>query len=77
MNVLYYLIFIVVMIYFVLKCLYAAAAHNKYLRKFFCKIGWHCYYDDYIFLDYDGKNYYCKCKWCSKEGILDDQGKLF
>lgn len=37
----------------------------KWLRKLFCKIGWHSDIDEYFMLNLGGKMY-CRCPWCGK-----------
>ena len=54
----------------------------KYLKKFFCYMGWHSYfsgYDDVHGHSNDPYNIlkYGKCKWCGFEGQIDSQGNLY
>jgi len=37
----------------------------KWLKKLFCKIGWHSDIDGYSMLNFEGK-IYCRCPWCGK-----------
>lgn len=50
----------------------------KWIKKFFCKIGWHSF--GYDLVEHDGYhgiiNMY-KCKWCGYVGMVDSQGNLF
>lgn len=50
----------------------------KWLKRIFCKIGWHSF--SYALVERDG--YYGiankhKCKWCGYVGLVDSQGNLF
>ena len=56
---------------------YLLANRVKFLRKFYCKIGWHCHMGDYQPVKFDGASAHCKCKWCGYVGIVDSQGNLF
>ena len=57
--------------------LYALADHIKSIRKFYCRIGWHCHSKDYVFDNFDGASEHCTCKWCGYKGMVDSQGNLF
>ena len=52
----------------------------KWIKKFFCKIGWHSFCCGYDLVEHDGyhgiANKY-KCKWCGYVGMVDSQGNLF
>lgn len=47
------------------------------LRKFYCKLGWHCHSKDYQWDSFDGASAHCTCKWCGYKGMVDSQGNLF
>lgn len=47
------------------------------LRKFYCKLGWHCHSSDYLWNSFDGASNHCTCKWCGYNGMVDSQGNLF
>jgi hypothetical protein len=57
--------------------LYIFADHIKPIRKFYCRMGWHCHSKDYIFDSFDGASEHCTCKWCGYKGMVDSQGNLF
>ena len=50
----------------------------KYLRRFFCWMGWHKVGPIWIEpndpLHFLGK---ARCQWCGFEGLVDSQGNLF
>lgn len=49
----------------------------RYLKKFFCWMGWHSYFVGYDDTGFDGASVHAKCKWCEFEGMIDSQGNLF
>lgn len=68
---------ILIVAYIFLFVGYYKAEKIKSLRKFYCKIGWHCHSKDYIYNSFDGASFHCTCKWCGYKGMLDSQGNLF
>lgn len=53
----------------------------KWLKKIFCKIGWHSFSYDLVQIPTDPLHTrVCdryKCKWCGMIGLVDSQGNLF
>ncbi len=52
----------------------------KWIKKMFCKIGWHKILKDSIhYHENDPLKFlvFAKCKWCGYEGQIDSQGNLF
>lgn len=72
------ILFILVTLFFLLITLgYLLADNFKPLQKFYCRIGWHCHFEDYIYEYNDGCSDHCRCKWCGYKGMIDSQGNLF
>ena len=49
----------------------------NWIKRMFCKIGWHSFPVGFTPLDFDGCSEHAKCKWCGYEGMIDSQGNLF
>ena len=52
----------------------------KFIKRIFCKIGWHSFSVGYDLVEHDGYHGICdkyRCKWCGYEGMVDSQGNLF
>ncbi len=47
------------------------------LKKFFCWIGWHSFFEGFESIGFDGASTHARCKWCKHEGMIDSQGNLF
>lgn len=67
---------------------YFLAIRIRFLRKFYCKIGWHCHSHQYQVVFKHYTTYYggipeihtrCRyrCIWCGYEGDVDSQGTLY
>ena len=76
-NMKYVVILIAIVLLIFLFVSYMLADYIKPLKKFFCKIGWHCHQKDYITEGFDGVSMHCKCKWYGYKGMVDSQGNLF
>lgn len=55
----------------------------KWLKKLFCRIGWHSYIVGYELVEvpedplHSGICNKYQCKWCGCVGLKDSQGNLF
>lgn len=77
MKVLLIIITAILALFALLMIAYFIANFCKPLQKLYCKIGWHCHMQDYIYENFDGASAHCKCKWCGYKGMVDSQGNLF
>jgi len=48
-----------------------------WVKRLFCKIGWHSLPVGFEEVEFDGCSKYARCKWCGYEGMIDSQGNLF
>jgi len=49
----------------------------NWIKKVFCKIGWHSFPVRFEVLGFDGCSEEASCKWCGYKGLIDSQGNLF
>lgn len=52
----------------------------KYIKRFFCWMGWHSFFSGYESVkskDPTGFLTYARCPWSKYEGMVDSQGNLF
>jgi len=49
----------------------------EWLKKIFCKIGWHSSPAGFEVFGFDGCSEEARCKWCGYVGLIDSQGNLF
>ena len=48
-----------------------------WIKRLFCKIGWHSFPAGFEPISFDGCSEHARCKWCGYEGMIDSQGNLF
>jgi hypothetical protein len=49
----------------------------EWLKRMFCRFGWHCPARKREYIEFDGASVHARCSWCGYEGMIDSQGNLF